>query len=201
MNCVVRCGYPPTVAASCRANGSIALPAKSSQTPAVLDVDHLIALGAAHRAGGWRWGRVRKHPYANELGDPDHLVAVSAAANRSKGAKGPSTWLPPRKASRCCYVLGYERIAKTWKLTLPKADRAAIADTQRPVREQLTVRQRRPVGITLAPSPEGGGGRAVSERPGAPAETMRETSERSMGGHGARYGHSGNSDSIGPAPT
>lgn len=91
-------------------------------SPGALDVDHMIALQAADRAGGSKWTRARKQQYANYLGDPDHLVAVSASANRAKGAKGPSEWMPPRKASACWYAEAWQRIAKQWGLTLPKKD-------------------------------------------------------------------------------
>lgn len=98
-------------------------------SPAALDVDHVVPLAAAHRAGGWRWTRATRQAYANDLVDPDHLVAVSAALNRQKGDKGPSRWLPPRMASRCGYVRTYQAIAERWRLTLPAADRRAIRET------------------------------------------------------------------------
>lgn len=95
-------------------------------SPAALDVDHVLPLAAAHRAGGWRWSRERRRAYANDLTDPDHLVAVTARANRAKGDRGPSRWLP-RAAYQCVYVATYARIAARWALTLPAADRHALA--------------------------------------------------------------------------
>lgn len=95
-------------------------------SPAALDIDHLIPLAAAHRAGGWRWSRAKKRAYANDLEDHGHLVAVSARLNRQKGDKGPGRWLPPRVASRCGYVQAYQAIAARWRLALPADDRAAI---------------------------------------------------------------------------
>jgi hypothetical protein len=96
-------------------------------TPGALDVDHLVSLGAASRAGGWRWSPDRKRAYANDRTFPDHLVAVGASINRSKSDKGPARWLPPRKASRCWYVETYATIAERWQMELPQADRAALA--------------------------------------------------------------------------
>lgn len=100
---------------------------ESVTTPSALDVDHVISLKAAHQAGGWRWNRERRRAYANSLVDADHLVAVQQSANRAKGSKGPSRWLPPRKDSHCWYATTWARIAKTWGLTLPAEDRRAIA--------------------------------------------------------------------------
>lgn len=95
--------------------------------PKQLDVDHLVSLGAAHRAGGWRWNRQRKMEYANYQDDPWHLIAVSASLNRQKSDKGPAQWLPPRVAFRCSFVNHYAQVAVRWNLRLPQTDRAVIA--------------------------------------------------------------------------
>ena len=68
-------------------------------TPADLDINHLVPLKNTHDSDGWAWRSARKEDYANYLGDPDHLIAVTQTANRSKGAKGPEEWgTPPRRS-------------------------------------------------------------------------------------------------------
>jgi hypothetical protein len=45
-------------------------------SPSRLEVDHLVALGDAHRSAGWAWPAERKVAFANDLEDPDALNAV-----------------------------------------------------------------------------------------------------------------------------
>ena len=92
--------------------------------PRQLDVDHVVPLGEAHRTGGWRWSRAEKRAYANALDDPEHLLAVSARANRQKGDKSPADWLPAR--GRCEYVRAWLRIKAVWGLASTPRERRAI---------------------------------------------------------------------------
>jgi hypothetical protein len=42
-----------------------------------------------------QWFRDRKRDYANDLTNPDQLVAAFASLNRQKGAQTPEMWKPP----------------------------------------------------------------------------------------------------------
>ena len=96
--------------------------------PHDLDIDHLVPLSAAHVAGGDGWTGSKKAAFANALDDPDHLVAVLASANRSKGDKGPDRWLPSEPAARCDYVRAWTRIKSRWDLEVTGPERAAVDD-------------------------------------------------------------------------
>lgn len=94
---------------------------------AVVDVDHVVPLAFAHAHGGFAWNRAKRRAYANSLGDPDHLVAVTASANRRKGASGPDEWRPRREAW-CWYGEAWDRIVREWGLMLHAAEWDAIAE-------------------------------------------------------------------------
>ena len=51
------------------------------------------------------------------LGDPDHLIAVTKGANRSKGAKGPQEWRPPDEGYWCQYATDWTEVKMEWGLT------------------------------------------------------------------------------------
>lgn len=66
-----------------------------------LDVDHVIPLKWAHDHGGAFWSTAQKQQFAN---DPLNLLVVDDGLNQSKGAKGPSEWMPPNQGYRCEYL-------------------------------------------------------------------------------------------------
>jgi hypothetical protein len=96
--------------------------------PRGLDVDHVLPLGLMQRDGGAAWPKDKKQAYAHALGDPQHLLAVDASANRAKGDKGPSAWRPPVHEAWCEYALAFSRIATTWHAHLSHADAQAIVE-------------------------------------------------------------------------
>jgi hypothetical protein len=94
--------------------------------PHDLEIDHLVPLVEAHRAGGWAWGQDRRDLYVADLGTVSHLLAVSAVANRQKGDRTPLGWLPSSHAFRCRYVAMWREIKLRWGLTMSVPEEEAI---------------------------------------------------------------------------
>ena len=94
--------------------------------PGDLDIDHMVPLANAHRSGAWQWDKARKREYANYLERDNHLIAVKAAANRSKSDKGPEDWQPPRSEYHCQYATDWVDIKRRWGLTATPREAAAL---------------------------------------------------------------------------
>ena len=95
--------------------------------PSRLDVDHMVPLSNAHDSGAWQWSANRREQYANYLEDPQHLIAVTASANRSKGARGPEQWKPEDRTYWCQYATDWITIKSTWKLTVTQQEHTSLA--------------------------------------------------------------------------
>jgi hypothetical protein len=95
----------------------------TSDQPSELDVDHVVALENAHTSGGWQWEADRRRHFAN---DPDNLLAVSSASNRSKGSSGPQEWRPPRQEAWCEFATRWINTKLRWGLSATRGERDAL---------------------------------------------------------------------------
>ena len=157
------------------------------RNPRNLDVDHLVPLADAHRSGGWAWTQERKRRYANSLASKDHLIAVTAKANRQKADKSPDRWKPPRKRSWCRYATSWAKVKRKWGLSVTQAEAEAL-------REMLSTCKRRVRLITrpwehpqTPQEAQEGPGQATVYRSCEEADQARETLTQGTNGPGRGY--------------
>jgi hypothetical protein len=91
-----------------------------------LDVDHMVPLAEAWDSGASSWDALRREKYANDQTDPIHLIAVTAASNRSKSDQDPAEWLPTNKSYICQYITNWIAIKVRWNLNLDQKEKDAL---------------------------------------------------------------------------
>jgi hypothetical protein len=89
-----------------------------------VDIDHLVPLKEAWDSGARSWSADRRERYANDLGDPRSLVAVTDNVNQSKGERDVAEWLPTYGV--CGYVRHWTAVKLRWGLAVDGAERAAL---------------------------------------------------------------------------
>ena len=117
---------------------------------------------------GWRLPRrTAGDPHSREyLEDPDHLIAVTKGANRSKGANGPEEWRPPDENYWCQYATDWTELKMEWGLTMTQKEAEAIIEMLDNCGEPLEVE---------AESADGTSGKDTSRRSAAGAATATPT--------------------------
>jgi hypothetical protein len=91
-----------------------------------LDVDHMVPLAEAWDSGAKEWDIPKRELYANDMGDPISLIAVTAATNRSKSDQDPGDWLPAKDI--CTYVKNWVHVKIRWSLSVDEKEIKAIRD-------------------------------------------------------------------------
>lgn len=96
--------------------------------PSGLDIDHMVPLAEAWDSGASAWTAARREAYANDLGWPRSLVAVTAKANRSKADQDVTTWLPPAADAQCQYVEDWVSVKTRWGLNVDPAEKETLGE-------------------------------------------------------------------------
>jgi len=94
---------------------------------ALVDIDHVVAKAEAWRSGAAAWTADQRERFANDFIDPE-LIAVSEAANRSKGDRDPAEWRPPRRRVWCLYARWWVDVKFRWQLSVDAAEKQAVAE-------------------------------------------------------------------------
>lgn len=97
---------------------------RGQDTSALVQIDHVVALGDAWSSGAWAWDAATRQRFAN---DPANLLAVDGQANEDKSASSADQWLPPNREFRCEYVERQIDVKTTWGLSVTAAEREAMA--------------------------------------------------------------------------
>lgn len=92
-----------------------------------LDIDHLVPLAEAWESGGHTWSAETWTRFANDRDDPRSLIAVSASANRGKGARDPADWWPSQASYRCQYAADWVAVKSRWRLSVDSAEHRSLA--------------------------------------------------------------------------
>lgn len=121
----------------------------TSTRPSALDIDHMVPLAEAWDSGAKRWNAGTRKRFANDLGDPRSLVAVTNSVNRSKGDRDPAEWLPPQ--GRCRYVTHYTAVKLRWSLRVDRRESRALRSIAQDCPNRL-------IRVTRARIGSGGGG-------------------------------------------
>lgn len=93
-----------------------------------LDVDHFVPLAEAWDSGAKAWDAAKREIYANDVGDPVSLIAVSAGSNRSKSDQDPAEWLPTNASYHCDYVKQWVQVKVRWSLTVDEKELKVLKD-------------------------------------------------------------------------
>lgn len=96
----------------------------SRYAPSQIEIDHIVALGAAWRSGASRWPFDQRVRFANDI---DNMLAVDKRANQDKSSKAPDQWRP-RQAYWCGYATRWVGIKKRYGLTVTDPERAALRE-------------------------------------------------------------------------
>ncbi len=91
-----------------------------------VDIDHLVPLAEAWDSGARRWTAGTRSRFANDLGDPRPLVAVTDNVNQSKSDQDPAEWMPD--LGTCRYAREWVAVKIRWRLTVNRPEKQELRD-------------------------------------------------------------------------
>lgn len=97
---------------------------RGNDTSALVQIDHVVALGDAWQKGAQHLSSAERYALAN---DPLNLLAVDGQANQNKGDSDAASWLPSNKDFRCPYVARQIGVKHKYNLWVTQAEARAMA--------------------------------------------------------------------------
>jgi len=98
--------------------------ARTSTLASDFDIDHMVPLAEAWDSGAHSWTVDERRSFANDLGDPRSLIAVTDDSNVAKSDADPAQWLPAFE--RCRYASEWVAVKIRWGLTVDSAEKSAL---------------------------------------------------------------------------
>jgi len=89
----------------------------------LVQIDHVVALAAAWRAGAAGWNPQQRRNFAN---DPRNLLVVDGPTNQGKGDSTADEWLPPNSGYHCEYARIVITVKSQYGLAVTAAEQAAL---------------------------------------------------------------------------
>ncbi len=124
---------PPRVGTGCRLTGGrwrSPYDGRHRTRTRGLTVEQMVPVAEAWRSGASRWRPAVRRQYANDLGYPGSLVAVTRRSAAHRDGREPQDWLPVR-AYRCTYAADWVAVKWRWRLAVDAPERRFLARTLR----------------------------------------------------------------------
>lgn len=98
---------------------------RGRNTSSAVQIDHVVALGDAWRAGADQITYEQRVALAN---DPDNLLAVDGPTNGAKSDSPADKWLPANPAALCDYAARQVIVKDRYDLTVTAPEKATLTD-------------------------------------------------------------------------
>ena len=92
---------------------------------AQIQIDHVVPLAAAWRAGADGWNAELRERFATDM---DNLLPTRSGVNQAKSDQTPDTWRPPDSAANCHYATIYITICTRYHLGITAPAHDALAE-------------------------------------------------------------------------
>lgn len=96
-----------------------------AQGDSQVDIEHVVAIGQAHRNGAHEWDEDTMEEFYQ---DPENLIAASSSENQSKGARDVTEYMPPNQGAYCEFAAATVYIKDKYDLAMNPDEHTVISD-------------------------------------------------------------------------